>query len=91
MKTQKESKVTDLLFFNLSPRCGWVVSSKPRQIYPGKDTRFPFYSGFCGPQSRSGREKKIPPLTGKVLRIKKLSFAEYPLAEVKALLDKCFI
>jgi hypothetical protein len=48
--------VTDIAlhFLDLGAKRGWVVSTTPRPLYPGK-TRYPLYRRLGGPQSRSGR------------------------------------
>jgi hypothetical protein len=41
---------------NLGTRWRWVVSSKPRPLYPqGKRPRYPLDRGLGGPRNRSGR------------------------------------
>jgi hypothetical protein len=40
---------------------GW--STPPRPFYPRGQTRYPLYRRLGGPQERSGRVWKIPPMT----------------------------
>ena len=44
--------------------CGWVVDATPRPLYPSGKTRYPFYRRLGGPQSLSGRVRKISSPTG---------------------------
>jgi hypothetical protein len=37
-----------LLFHDLGARRGWVVSTKPRPLYPRKKTRYPMYRRLAG-------------------------------------------
>ena len=41
----------------------WVVSVTPRPLYPPRKTQYPLYRRLGGPQGRSGRVRKISPLT----------------------------
>ena len=46
-------------FFNLGARWRWVVNAVPQPLTPGKETRYPLCGRLGGPQSRSGRVRKI--------------------------------
>ena len=50
--------------FNLGARWGWVVSAKPRPLYPGKEPWYPFYRRLGGLRGRSGETHKISPTPG---------------------------
>jgi hypothetical protein len=52
-----------LSFLDLGTRRGWVISTTPRPLYPGK-TRYPLYRRLGGPQGRSGRVLKNLAPTG---------------------------
>jgi len=43
---------------------GWVVKATLRPLYPGKETRYPFYRRLVGTQGRSGRVQKTSPPPG---------------------------
>jgi hypothetical protein len=51
------------LFLKVGARWGGWSTPRPGQLTPGK-TRYPLYSWLGGPQGRSGRVRKISPLTG---------------------------
>ena len=51
-------------FFNLSPRCWWVVNTTPRPLYPLGNTWYPLCTKLDGPQGRSGRVRNISPPQG---------------------------
>ena len=63
MKAQRASTGITLLF-NLGARWGGWSTQGPGRFTPGKDTRYPLYRRPGGPQGRSGRVRKIPPLPG---------------------------
>ena len=42
-------------FFNLGDRWRWVVNATLRSLYPGAETRYPFYRRLDGAHGRSGR------------------------------------
>jgi hypothetical protein len=63
-KAQRGGRGIALLFPDLGARRGWVVSTHaPAALPPGK-TRYPLYRRLGGPQSRSGRVRKISPPPG---------------------------
>jgi hypothetical protein len=43
---------------------GWLVNDTARQLYPGKETRYPLYRRLGRPQGWSERMRKISPPTG---------------------------
>jgi hypothetical protein len=65
MKTMKDWRCSSTII-DLDTRCRWVVSFKPRPIYPRRDSpRYPLDRRLGGPESRSerygkGREKFFP-------------------------------
>jgi hypothetical protein len=59
-KAERQRKVKALLFFNLGARWGGQHHA-PATLTQEKETRYPLYRRFCGPQYRSGRVRKISP------------------------------
>jgi len=66
MKTKKGGVSIQLYsFFILGVRSGWVANAIPTAaLPPGKETRYPLYRGLGGPESPSGRLRKISLPTG---------------------------
>jgi hypothetical protein len=60
-RAQRGSSVIALLILDLCTRRGWVVSTTPRPLYPGKD---PLYRRLDGPQGRTEHVRKISPPPG---------------------------
>ena len=40
---------------------GRWLASRPSHVTPGKETRYPFYKRYGGPQNLSGRVRKVSP------------------------------
>ena len=72
---QRVGRGVALLFHDRGTRRGWVVSSTPRTLPPGK-TRYPFYRRMGGPEGRSGRAENLVP-TGFRSRIVQLVVSRY--------------
>jgi hypothetical protein len=55
---------------------GWSTP-RPSRFTPGEETRYPLYRRLCGPQSRSGRVRKISSQLGFELRTAQLVASRY--------------
>jgi hypothetical protein len=66
MRTQRVIRGNYSSILSLASALGWSKWSTPHpgRFTPGKEIRYPLYRRLGGPQSRSGRVRKISPLSG---------------------------